>query len=63
MIRLVYLGVAVLGSLNRHDTYMYVKTCNLCYDKPDDDLSMHYRLGENAPHTYNQPTCCIVDTW
>jgi len=63
MIRLVYLGIAVLGSFNRHDRYMYVKTCILCYVKPDDGLSMHNSLGENAPHTYNQPTDCIVDTW
>jgi len=63
MIRLVYHGVAVLGSLNRHDTFMYVKTWNLCYFEPDDGLSMHNRLGEKAPHTYNQPMGCIVDTW
>jgi len=42
---------------------MYVKTCNVCYDKPDDGLSMHNRIGKNAPHLYNQPTGCIVDTW
>jgi len=63
VIRLVYLGVAVLGSLNRHDMYMYVKPCILCFSKPDDGLSMDNRLGKNAPHTYNQPAGCIVDTW
>jgi len=24
---------------------------------------MHDRLGKHDPHTYNQPTSCIVDTW
>jgi len=28
-----------------------------------DGSSMHDRLGKHVPHTYNQPTGCIEDTW
>jgi len=58
--RLAYLGVVVLGSFDRHDTYMY-KTRP--YDKlrwTYDGPSMHDRLRNDNPHTYNQPSGCIV---
>jgi len=56
--RSVYLDIAVLGPFNRHDTYVYDKL-----RRTYDGSGMHDRLGKHDPHTYNQPSGCIVDTW
>ena len=61
--RLAYLELAVLSSLDCHDMY------DVRHDPQDklrrtyDGSSMNDRLGKHDPHTYNQPSGCIVDTW
>jgi len=49
--RLAYLELAVLGSLDRHDTYMYIgRPLWQVKKNPTTDSSMHDRLGMQA-HT------------
>jgi len=63
LVRLSYLDVAVLGSLDRHDMKSTRKYLWAKIRRTYDESSMLDRLGKHDPHTYNQPTGCIVDTW
>jgi len=44
--------------------HVWCKTRSTCKaSRTYDGSNMHDHLGKHAPHTYNQPTGCIVDTW